>query len=809
MCGVSGGAVDRLEPNWIEFAAAAGAALRGMLAPRSARRAPGVPPGLQPGAGSGRRSLSSSGPLISEVPATTPLSTSQPPSEDAAEAAPGARGAPRRRDPARPTRVAVCGAGYIAEYHLLVLARTPGVELVCVMDVDADRARAAARERGVAHSATRVAELAELGVEVAHVLVPPDHHGTVTRELLEHGIGAFVEKPLVLSSEECRSLGELARERGVPLAVNHNAVFHPAFRRVLERARSGAIGRVEHVHVNLSVPLRQLDAGDFSHWMFRTPQNIVFEQATHPFSQVVELLGPVQELSARVLSTRELHPGQPFHDRWVVAARGERGTLDMHLAFGRDFTRSTLEVFGTDGSAEADLHHDLYAEERKTPWLDFWNSFLAGWRRGGALRRSARRNLFTYLRQTLGIGERGDAFWVGMRDSIQAFHGALREGTELPGDVARATQVIEWCERTVAELPEPEPPQPVPLSDIPPRAGEIVVLGANGFIGRHLMERLLADERHVTAVCRRRHSLPPPLPTAARYGRARLVLASLGDREALAAAIAGADTVIHLATGGGDTWEEVERSMVQGTRALGELCLEADVRRLIFVSSIAALYLGHDAGDGPLPDDTPTDPEPAARPVYARGKMAAEAALLRLHAERGLAVTIVRPGVVVGPGTPLQHSGLGLWARDNHCVGWGRGDRPVPLVLAADVADALARLAAHPSPELDGRTLNLAARTGMTAAEAVAFFRSETGRDFHFHPRSFVLSQGMEIGKWVVKRVGGRKDAAFPSYRDLKSRALHAALACDLARDVLGWAPCEDGEEILRRWLGSGSTPAP
>src|SRR5262249_3697073 len=195
----------------------------------------------------------------------------------------------------------------------------------------------------------------------------------------------------------------LARERGLVLGANHNACFHPAFQRLLARVRAGAIGKIEHVDVHLAVPLRQLDARDYSHWMFREPRNIVFEQAVHPFPQLVALLGRPLELFPRVLATRELGPGQPFHERWSIAARAERGTAQLHFSFGATFQVSRLAVRGSDGTLAADLHRNLLEEERKTVWLDFYDAYLAGARRGGALRRGARASLVQYLKQTLRL----------------------------------------------------------------------------------------------------------------------------------------------------------------------------------------------------------------------------------------------------------------------------------------------------------------------------------------------------------------------------------------------------------------------
>jgi len=71
--------------------------------------------------------------------------------------------------------------------------------------------------------------------------------------------------------------------------------------------------------------------------------------------------------------------------------------------------------------------------------------------------------------------------------------------------------------------------------------------------------------------------------------------------------------------------------------------------------------------------------------------------------------------------------------------------------------------------------------------------------NLHFHPRSLELSQTLEIGKWVVKKVGRRPGVEFPSWRDLKSRALVTTFACDIARAKLSWKPVEEREAYLDR----------
>ncbi|MEM9801472.1 MAG: Gfo/Idh/MocA family oxidoreductase [Planctomycetota bacterium] len=705
---------------------------------------------------------------------------------------------PKIARPSGRTKVAVVGAGYIADFHLEILSALPDVDLVAVCDVNEGRARSAAEAWGAPHAVTEIDDLAGLGVDVAHLAVPPDLHVALTRRLLESGVGVFAEKPIALSTDDARALAELADERGLALAVNHNNVYHPAFARLVESVQRGDIGRVEHVQVTLSVPLRQLDAGDYSHWMFRAPRNIVFEQAVHPLSQVEHLLGGVRSSVVNRLKTTELLPGQTFYQRWSASFTAERGTAELYMAFGEPFTRSTLQVLGSDGSLEADLFHDQLASEQKTEWLDFWNSYLAGARRGRELKRDARRGVRHWSLHTLGLGRRKDAFFVGMRDSMAAFHRALRAGDPLPNDAWTALRVTEWADALAGDASAEAPPVPDFPDPGEARENEVVVLGGNGFIGRRVVDRLLERGENVTCVVRRVHSLPPKIVAAGLDGQLRIVRASLGDEEGMAKALAGAKRCIHLATGGGDTWEDVQRVMVDGSVRVAEQCVEAGVERLVYVSSIAALYTGTDGGVDAIADSWDTDPQPDARPIYSRGKAAAEKALREVAERTGLGLVVARPGVVLGEGTPMQHSGLGLWVRDNHCVGWGRGDTPLPLVLADDVADGLVAACLAEGKGVDGKAINLSANPGISGRDAVEELAKATGRKIAFHSRSFTTSQAAEIGKWLVKRAGRRK-APFPSYRDLKSRALATPISSDVARDVLGWKPVEDREEFLDR----------
>ncbi len=93
------------------------------------------------------------------------------------------------------------GAGAIAEHHAAALRGLPGVELLGVTDVDAEKARAFAERLG-ARAFPSLRALREAGADVVHVLTPPATHADLAVEALDLGCHVLVEKPLATSEED-------------------------------------------------------------------------------------------------------------------------------------------------------------------------------------------------------------------------------------------------------------------------------------------------------------------------------------------------------------------------------------------------------------------------------------------------------------------------------------------------------------------------------------------------------------------------------------------------------------------------------
>ncbi len=134
-------------------------------------------------------------------------------------------------------KAAVIGTGYLGRFHAQKYAAMDDVELVAVVDIDADRAQAVAAETGAARSCTDLNEiLAE--IQVASVVVPNIHHYEVAKPLLEAGIHTLLEKPLTNTVAQADELIALAAKNNVVLQSGHLERFNPAVRVLRERTGS-------------------------------------------------------------------------------------------------------------------------------------------------------------------------------------------------------------------------------------------------------------------------------------------------------------------------------------------------------------------------------------------------------------------------------------------------------------------------------------------------------------------------------------------------------------------------------------------
>ncbi|MDH4133188.1 MAG: Gfo/Idh/MocA family oxidoreductase [Gammaproteobacteria bacterium] len=134
-------------------------------------------------------------------------------------------------------RVGVVGVGYLGKFHARIYSTLPDVELVGVVDANAETAQKIAAD----YKTTAFAKPEDLigKVDAVSVVVPTIYHLEVARPFLENGVHMLMEKPIAPSYEEGEKIVALAEKHGVTFQVGHLERYNAGFMELVKRV-SGA-----------------------------------------------------------------------------------------------------------------------------------------------------------------------------------------------------------------------------------------------------------------------------------------------------------------------------------------------------------------------------------------------------------------------------------------------------------------------------------------------------------------------------------------------------------------------------------------
>jgi len=173
---------------------------------------------------------------------------------------------------------------------------------------------------------------------------------------------------------------------------------------------------------------------------------------------------------------------------------------------------------------------------------------------------------------------------------------------------------------------------------------QVLVTGANGHIGAHVVRQLLDQGHQVRAFVRQGADLRALEGLSPEFAEGDIM-----DRDAVQKAAAGVDAIIHMAAVYktiAKTVDEIVEPAIQGARNVFEAARDQGIQRVVYTSSVASVGFSYDPSELRTGDDWNNDPH---NPYYL-AKTRSEQTAQKLAAEYGVHLVVICPAIVLGPG---------------------------------------------------------------------------------------------------------------------------------------------------------------
>jgi len=323
-----------------------------------------------------------------------------------------------------------------------------------------------------------------------------------------------------------------------------------------------------------------------------------------------------------------------------------------------------------------------------------------------------------------------------------------------------------------------------------------LVTGGTGFLGSHLVERLLEQGHEVRALARSSSDISHLKTTAAE-----IVIGDIEDYDSLLPAVEGVDVVYHAAarvTPGWGAWKRFISAIVTGTENMLKASAEAGVSRFLHIST-GTVHGKHCEGDTPACESTARYVVFGPDSYYDYAKLQAEDLAFEYHKQGKIPVSMIRIGVIYGPRDRLLADRVFRQISLPVIVWPGELNPRYSVVHVSDAVD-LAILAAT-SDKAKGQVYNVAADGEIRLRDFAAAMVRATGS------KKLQITIPYAVGYAWCTLVEGwarlRRVKEMPFLTRSAMKFLNKPLYLDgtKAGEELGWKPKVSMEEGTRRYI--------
>lgn len=693
-------------------------------------------------------------------------------------------------------KVGLLGAGFICDYHAKVLKGLPNVEISAVCDNYYDKAEKIANAYGIEKIYTSLDDmLSDSDINIVHVLLPPNLHVGTSKKILQSGRHVFLEKPMGLSVDECRTISELADEKKVTVGINHNFLFLPSYEKLRRQVIDGFYGKIDQVTINWLYPMGLIQFGPFNNWILQKPENLLFEIGPHLLGFCIDLIGTMSQIKSNIFRPIELPGGNLVYRHWHIQGQKEGTAITLNYSVTPGVSDRSIAIRGHAANGRCDYSRDMYYVDEPSGYglqVDNLSNSLSAARQ---LTFSGIRNFIRVIYQTLRKSPSANPFGESMERSIKKFYKNFNDKIDPRHSCQLGIKIISALEEIAKGIPTTEPVDRIAKSwsVLPPiTKPKILVIGGTGFIGKYLVERLVRAGHSVRVVTRSKSNGEIALAGMP----IDLVQGDLGDSSFIDSVLDGIEIVFHLARATGKKWSDYYTNDVLVTKNIAERAMNKGVYRFIYTGTIDSYYSADpkDVIDSDTPLDSGED-----RNYYSRSKTACEKLLLNMYRESNFPVVILRPGIVIGKGSPPAHWGVGMFQSETLVQLWGDGKNKLPLVLVEDVAEGL--FLAMEKDGIEGQSFLLTDDPLLTARDYVKCVSQECGTRLRMKPKAIWKYYLVDFIKESIKNMIKHPNRRKASYRDWASRSQRARYDNTKTRNLLGWKPAGTREALKERGI--------
>lgn len=294
-------------------------------------------------------------------------------------------------------RMALVGCGGMARHHLrTILKQTDTTEIVALCEPSAASMAETAKIFADAGCDVPPNEphldhlLANHGLDAAFIITPHALHHDQAQACLEGGLDVLLEKPMVMSAAEARSLMDVRDRTGKLLVVAFNGSLSPEIRESVRLLRSGELGKLLSISATIWQSWGPGTTGKWRQDPVIAGGGFMFDTGAHMLNTVADLAGEeFVEVAAWMDNGKIAGFDRPVETLAAVIARLESGALVTFHGCGETVRscESDIRVFCTDAILRTGAWgrflevqrqgEDTFTPVSLDPSLGAWEQFLS------------------------------------------------------------------------------------------------------------------------------------------------------------------------------------------------------------------------------------------------------------------------------------------------------------------------------------------------------------------------------------------------------------------------------------------------